>query len=542
MRKPKIVATIGPASREPLMLLALLEAGMDVTRLNFSHGEHSEHAQVIRDLRRLTTLQKRSIAILADLPGPKIRTGKLENGQPITLRTGQQLTLTGRDIVGNRERLSISYPRLAGDVQPGDRILLSDGLIELRVLSKRGEEVVCRVLNGGELGERKGVNLPGVKLSISSLTPRDKKHLKFALEHGVNYIAQSFVRSPDDVRELKRLVRRAGYTTPVLAKIEKPEALEHLEEILDVADGVMVARGDLGVEMSPEKVPVAQKRIITLANERRLPVITATQMLESMIQNPRPTRAEASDVANAIFDGTDAVMLSGESASGRPPRPVARGHVASSTKNKNSIASFFFLMIRRPPRSTLFPYTTLFRSSDVANAIFDGADAVMLSGESASGRYPREAVAMMAKIVIEAETVAPRLPSRRSERSPSMAETVAETVAHASAQLGLKAIAVFTESGSSARLVSKARPAPPIVAFSPSQETRRRLALLWGVLPRRIKRIRDVDTLTREAERRLRQEKLVEKCDLIGIVAGTPLGKKGTTNLVKFHAVGSRLK
>ena len=473
MRKAKIVATIGPASREPLMLLALLEAGMDVTRLNFSHGEHSEHAQVIRDLRRLTTLQKRSIAILADLPGPKIRTGKLENGQPITLRTGQQLTLTGRDIVGNRERLSISYPRLAGDVQPGDRILLSDGLIELRVLSKRGEEVVCRVLNGGELGERKGVNLPGVKLSISSLTPRDKKHLKFALEHGVNYIAQSFVRSPDDVRELKRLVRRAGYTTPVLAKIEKPEALDHLEEILEVADGVMVARGDLGVEMSPEKVPVAQKRIITLANERRLPVITATQMLESMIQNPRPTRAEASDVANAIFDGTDAVML---------------------------------------------------------------------SGESASGRYPREAVAMMAKIVIEAETVAPRLPSRRSERSPSMAETVAETVAHASAQLGLKAIAVFTESGSSARLVSKARPAPPIVAFSPSQETRRRLALLWGVLPRRIKRIRDVDALTHEAERRLRQEKLVEKGDLIGIVAGTPLGKKGTTNLVKFHAVGSRLK
>ncbi|MBI4467201.1 MAG: pyruvate kinase [Acidobacteria bacterium] len=471
MRKAKIVATIGPASREPLMLLALLEAGMDVSRLNFSHGEHSEHARVIRDLRALTTLRKHSLAILADLPGPKIRTGRLENGKPVTLRTGQQLILTGREGVGNQERVSISYPLLAKDVKPGDRILLADGLIELRVLGKRGSEVTCRVVNGGELGERKGVNLPGVKLSISSLTPRDRAHLKFALEHGANYIAQSFVRSAEDVRELKGLVKRAGYNTPVLAKIEKPEALEQLEEILSVADGVMVARGDLGVEMSPEKVPVAQKRIIALANERGLPVITATQMLESMIHNPRPTRAEASDVANAIFDGTDAVML---------------------------------------------------------------------SGETASGAYPCEAVAMMAKIVNEAESVAPRLPRRRREQVPTIAEAVAETVGHAADQLRLKAIAVFTESGSSARLVSKARPSPPIVAFSPNQEVRRRMALLWGVLPRRIQRVRAVDALTREAERRLRQEKLVEKGDVISVVAGTPLGIKGTTNMLKFHVVGTR--
>ena len=471
MRKAKIVATIGPASREPLMLLGLLEAGMDVVRLNFSHGEHSEHAQVIRDLRSLTTLQKRSLAILADLPGPKIRTGKLENGQPVLLQPGQKLTLTGREVVGNRERVCINYPRLAREVHAGDRILLSDGLIELRVLSVHGEELHCRVINGGELGERKGVNLPGVKLSVSSLTPRDKAHLKFALAHGVNYIAQSFVRSADDVRELKRLVRRAGYDTPVLAKIEKPEALEHLEEIFDVADGVMVARGDLGVEMSPEKVPVAQKKIIALANERRLPVITATQMLESMIQNPRPTRAEAIDVANAIFDGTDAVML---------------------------------------------------------------------SGETASGHYPREAVAMMAKIIREAEANAPRLPRRRREQMPTVAETVAETVAHAADQLRMKAIVVFTESGSSARLVSKARPHPPVIAFCPHQEIRRRLALLWGVLPRRIQRMRNVGSLAGEAERRLRQEKLVEKGDIIGVVAGTPLGIKGTTNLLNFHVVGSR--
>jgi len=467
-RKAKIVATIGPASREPLQLLALLEAGMDVARLNFSHGEHSQHAQVVRDLRRLTTVRKKSLAIVADLPGPKIRTGRLENGKAVELRTGQKLILTGKDVVGNRQRFSINYRRLAQDVKPGNRILLADGLIELRVLSTEGEEVLCRVVNGGVLGERKGVNLPGVALKISSLTEKDRKHVRFALKNGVNYFAQSFVRSADDVSQLKALIRRAGHDTPVLAKIEKPEAVDHLEEILEVADGVMVARGDLGVEMNPEEVPVAQKRIIALANERRLPVITATQMLESMIENPRPTRAEASDVANAIFDGTDAVML---------------------------------------------------------------------SGETAAGKYPREAVAMMDRIIQHAETAMPSLPPRRRVGRPSVAETVAETAAAAADQLDLAAIAVFTESGSSARLVSKARPAPPIVAFSPSRDVRRRLALLWGVLPRRINRVRHVDQLTQEGERRLRREKLVKKGDIIAFVAGSPLGTKGTTNLLKLHTV-----
>ncbi|MGH9863212.1 MAG: pyruvate kinase [Candidatus Acidiferrales bacterium] len=468
MRKAKIVATIGPASHDPLMLLALLEAGLDVARLNFSHGEHSLHARVIRDLRRLTTLQQRSVAIFADLPGPKIRTGRLENGKPVELRTGQKLALTGKEIVGDRERVSINYPRLAQDVRPHDRILLSDGLIELRVLETRASEVLCRVVNGGLLGERKGVNLPGVKLKISSLTPRDKEHLKFALAHGVNYVAQSFVRSADDVRELKGLIKRAGYNTPVLAKIEKPEALDDLDAILAVADGVMVARGDLGVEMRPEQVPVAQKKIIAAANERRIPVITATQMLESMIENPRPTRAEASDVANAIFDGTDAVML---------------------------------------------------------------------SGETAAGKYPREAVEMMERIIQEAEKLGPRIPRRRRLQNVSVPEAVAETAADAADQLQVKAIAVFTESGLSASLVSKARPTPPIIAFSPNQEVRRRLALLWGVLPRRIQRVRHLDELTREAERRLRQEKLAHKGDIIAIVAGTPLGTRGTTNLLKFHTM-----
>ena len=469
MRKAKIVATIGPASREPLMLLALLEAGMDAARLNFSHGEHHEHARVIRDLRRLTTLRERSLTILADLPGPKIRTGKLEGGKPIVLEASQRVTLTGEQVVGNRQRLSISYPRLAQDVKAGNRILLADGLIELHVLERKGKNVICRVQNGGELGERKGVNLPGAKLRISSVTARDREHVRFALKHGVNFVAQSFVRSADDVRQLKQLIRRLGYDTPVIAKIEKPEALEQLEEILEVADGVMVARGDLGVEMNPEQVPVAQKRIIALANDRRKPVITATQMLESMIQNPRPTRAEASDVANAIFDGTDAVML---------------------------------------------------------------------SGESASGRYPREAVAMMARIIEQAETAAPQL-QRRRRGKPDVAETIAESVAVAADHLQLKAIAVFTESGSTARLVSKARPAAPIVAFCPNRGVRRRLALLWGVLPRRINRLRLVDELFSEAARRLRQEKMVEKGDTIAVVAGTPLGTRGTTNMLKFHVVGS---
>ncbi len=470
-RKAKIVATIGPASRSREKLEILLRAGMDVARLNFSHGEHSDHRRTIELLRELSAHVGRAVAIIADLPGPKIRTGRLRAGQPVQLKSGQRLTLTGKKLLGTAERISINYPRLIQDFHPGDRVLLADGLIELRVERKRGKELLCRVVNGGELGERKGVNLPGVKLSIASLTARDKKHLKFALAHGVDYVAQSFVRSAADVRGLKRLIARLGYDTPVLAKIEKPEALEHLEEILAVADGVMVARGDLGVEMSPEKVPVAQKRIIEMANRCRLPVITATQMLESMIHNPRPTRAEASDVANAVFDGTDALML---------------------------------------------------------------------SAETATGRYPRETVAMMGRIIQEAEAaVTRREEHRRREAKVSIAESITEAVAHAADHLQMKVIAVFTESGSTARLVSKHRPTPFVIGFSPQQKTRRRMALYWGIMPRRIGAMNDVDALTAEAERRLKEEKLVKKGDVVGIVAGTPLRVPGTTNLLKLHTVGS---
>src|SRR5712671_2035378 len=292
---------------------------MNVARLNFSHGTHAEHAKNIALLRAAALEMKKTVAILADLQGPKIRTGVLAGGGPVLLRTGQEFTITTAKVLGDSTRVSTVFEPLPREVTRGDRILLSDGLIELRVKQVRRSEVICDVVNGGALGENKGINLPGVKLRVPALTPKDKADLKFALGAGVDYIAVSFVRRPEDVLLAKSLIRRAKKETPVIAKLEKPEAIENLEGILRVSDGVMVARGDLGVEMNPERVPVVQKNIIARAREFRRPVITATQMLESMTENPRPTRAEASDVANAIFDGSDAVMLSAETATGKYP-------------------------------------------------------------------------------------------------------------------------------------------------------------------------------------------------------------------------------
>jgi len=467
--RAKVVATIGPASETPALLSSLLSAGMDVARLNFSHGSHAWHARVIAHLRRLSARRRRPVAIIADLPGPKIRSGSLAGGGPILLKPGGRIVLTGRRAPGTAERIGINYPRLAKEVSGGDRILLADGLIELRVTEVRREEVACRVVSGGLLGERKGVNLPGVKLSLSALTRADLEHLRFALARGADYVAESFVRNAEDVLRLKRFIRALGRETPVLAKIEKPEAVENLDSILEVADGIMVARGDLGVEMSPETVPIAQKRIIARANEQRIPVITATQMLESMIENARPTRAEASDVANAILDGTDAVML---------------------------------------------------------------------SGETATGKHPTEAVAMMARIVRETERSAgPRRQTGAAKR-PSIPETVADAVAQAADHLDLKAVVVFTESGYSARLVSKARPTPPIMAFTHREEIRRRLPLLWGVTPMKIPRIRSLDPLIKAAERTLVREGAVSRGDTIAFVAGTPLDRPGTTNLIQFLVIG----
>lgn len=469
-RHSKIVCTIGPASRSPRVIDRLLRAGMDVARLNFSHGTHGNHAESIAMLRAAATHLHKPVAILADLQGPKIRTGPLAGGVPVELRTGQKFVITTARVLGDSTRVSTVFKPLPREVHRGDRILLSDGLIELRVEQVRGREVHCHVVNGGALGEHKGINLPGVKLRVPALTPKDRDDLLFALKHGANYIAVSFVRRAEDVVLAKSLVRRAGKDTPVIAKLEKPEAIENLDAILRVADGVMVARGDLGVEMNPERVPVVQKTIIKRAREFRRPVITATQMLESMTENPRPTRAEASDVANAIFDGSDAVML---------------------------------------------------------------------SAETASGKYPVETVSMMASIIEEAEASITEFarPAAAAERL-KVAETIAELVCHASRELHMKLIAVFTHSGFTARLISRYRPLVPIVAFSPEEETRRRMALIWGVSPQRIADVRKVDGLASIAEKRLQEEGLVRKGDVIAIVAGTPMGIRGTTNFMKFHVIG----
>lgn len=472
-RHSKIVCTIGPATRSPRMIRKLLQMGMDVARLNFSHGTHEEHAQSMAMLRDAAMEMKKPIAILADLQGPKIRTGALAGGGSVLLRAGQRFVITTAKVLGDSTRVNTTFLPMPREVKRGDRILLSDGLIELRVESTNHAEVSCQVVNGGFLGEHKGINLPGVKLHVPGLTEKDRSDLRFALSRGADYIAVSFVRRPEDMVLAKSLVRRAGKDTPVIAKLEKPEAIERLDEILRVSDGVMVARGDLGVEMSPECVPVVQKNIIARARENRRPVITATQMLESMTENPRPTRAEASDVANAIFDGTDAVML---------------------------------------------------------------------SAETATGQYPVETVGMMARIIEEAEKSIHEFPRPAGTERLKVAETVAELACHASRELHMRLIAVFTHSGFTARLVSRYRPLVPIIGFSPEAETRRRMALLWGVMPRSIVDIKKIDELPAIAEKRLLEEKLVKKGDVIALVAGTPMGKRGTTNIMKFHVVGNERK
>ena len=467
VRRAKIVCTIGPATASPQMIDRLLAAGMNVARLNFSHGTHDQHAAAIRALRQASLRQQRPLAVLADLQGPKIRTGTLAGGHSVRLEAGKQFIITTAKVPGDASRVSTTFQFLPRDVRPGDRVLLADGLIELRVTSVRGRDVVTHVVNGGELGEHKGINLPGVKLRVASLTAKDRDDLRFALDAGANYVAVSFVRTAADVLSARALIRRSGRDTPVIAKLEKPEAIHNLEEILRAADGVMVARGDLGVELAPEQVPVLQKRIIALAREHRVPVITATQMLESMTEHPRPTRAEVSDVANAIFDGTDAVML---------------------------------------------------------------------SAETASGCYPLESVCMMDRIVREAEANIRDVVRPHPDRC-SVGETICEAICNAAVIFRMKVIAVFTESGSTARLISKYRPPCPIIAFSPNQETRRRLSLLWGVLPRTIAGTRNIEELSQVAAMRLLEERLVARGDVVGIVAGTPFGVRGSTNFMKLHTV-----
>ena len=473
-RRAKIICTIGPACDSEDLIHDLMRLGMDVARLNFSHGTHSEHARRIRRLRRAAYQLKRTICILQDLQGPKIRTGLLKNGKAVLLKTGALLTITPRKVAGTAALIATDFAGLAREVGPGSRVLLSDGRIELKVRTTRGEDVECEVLNGGMLGEQQGINLPGAAVAIPALTAKDKRDLEFGLKHGVDVVALSFVRSADDIRMAKNLMREFGKSVPIIAKLEKPQAIERLEEILEVTDGVMIARGDLGVELPPERVPVIQKQVIQRAGVWRRPVITATQMLESMTENPRPTRAEASDVANAIFDGTDAVML---------------------------------------------------------------------SGETASGRYPRETVAMMARIILEAEASIAQQPSERRRRHQehrySVAETICESIAHAAEDLPMRAIAVFTESGNTARMLSKHRPKVCIYAFSHKPEVCNRMNALWGVHPVYEKQWESAEAMLRTAEKELLPKGLLRPGDVLGLVAGTKL-TSGATNFMRLHTVRER--
>jgi pyruvate kinase len=469
-RRAKIICTIGPACHSEAAMRDLLRLGMDVARLNFSHGSHEDHARNIERMRRAAQKENRTVCILQDLQGPKIRTGRLERHDPVLLESGSTVIITPRDIAGTPTRISTTFPDLAREVAPGARILLRDGLIELRVRTVRGKDVVCDVLNGGSLGEHQGINLPGTALSIPALTEKDRTDLEFGLKHGVDAVALSFVRSAADVNMVRQIVVGLGSDTPLIAKLEKPQAIDHLEEILEASDGVMVARGDLGVEMAPEKVPVIQKHVIRRAAEWRKPVITATQMLESMIENPRPTRAEASDVANAIFDGTDSVML---------------------------------------------------------------------SAETASGHYPREAVAMMSRIVIEAESNMGEftLPRRRSDRHGlSIAETICESIAHAAEDLPMGAIAVFTETGNTARMISKFRPRVPIYAFTHVSSVVQRTNLFWGVHPVSCRHALSTEEMVLVAERELLNRRVLRPGAVLGVVAGTRQAS-GSTNFMRLHTV-----
>ena len=469
LRRAKIVCTIGPASNSEEMIRDLMLRGMDVARLNFSHGTHDQHAVIIQRLRKMASELHRSICILQDLQGPKIRTGRLQSGAPVALKSGQTVTITSRDVPGTTEVISTTYQNLANDVKPGERILLSDGRLELLVQEVRDGKVVCEVLNGGMLGENQGINLPGTNVSIPSLTEKDERDLEFGLKQGVDLVAISFVRTVGDVIRAKDAIAAHRSDVGLIAKLEKPQAIENLDGILEEAVAVMVARGDLGVEVAPEKVPVLQKYVIRRALDFRRPVITATQMLESMTENPRPTRAEASDVANAVFDGTDAVML---------------------------------------------------------------------SGETASGKYPREAVEMMARIVAEAEAhmQQPLKPGHREAVHFSVAETICESMAHAAQDLQIRAVAVFTETATTARMLSKYRPAASIYAFSSSETVRNRMNALWGTIPLLCPPRMSVEGMAQFAEEELSRLNVLSAGDVFGLVAGTR-NSPGATNFMRLIQV-----
>jgi pyruvate kinase len=468
VRRAKIVATIGPASRDPAVLERLILAGVDVLRLNFSHGEPHEHLAVAEEARAIAAAADRPLAILQDLSGPKIRTGRVR--EPIDLRDGAEVVITTDESVeGGPGLISTSYDPLPRDVAPGDRILLDDGRIELRVKRASGEQVECVVVHGGRLTSSKGMNLPGVKLSTPALTEKDRRDLAQGVQADVDYVALSFVREAADVEQAQALIRELGGNAPLIAKIEKREAIDNLPAILEAADGVMVARGDLGVELSTEEVPTLQKRIIQMANGAGKVVITATQMLESMMDSPRPTRAEASDVANAILDGTDGIML---------------------------------------------------------------------SGETAAGRFPVETVATMARIArYTEEHYGLRAPARVSgSQGTLVARSLARVANTVAEEINCRLIVAFTESGTTARLLSSYRPQAAIAALTYDDDTYRRLALCWGVVPIRTTYAPTSDEMVTQGEELLKKKGLVRPGDVVLMMAGYS-HTRGATNMLRVHTI-----
>jgi pyruvate kinase len=468
MRRAKIVCTLGPATSTPERIGELIDAGMDVARLNFSHGSYDNHLKSLQAVRSEAAKRNRSVACLLDLQGPKIRIGRFEEGQ-IELRPGDEFTITtDTSVQGDRHIVSTSYAGLTGDVHVGDQILLDDGYLSLGVTDVGDHEVKTVVISGGTLKNNKGINLPNVAVSAPALTEKDRADLAFGIRIGVDYVALSFVRSPEDVVLARRLAQAGDQQIPVIAKIEKPQAIEHLEDIVKASDGIMVARGDLGVELGPEKVPLIQKRIIDLTNRHGKIVITATQMLESMIENTRPTRAEASDVANAVLDGTDALML---------------------------------------------------------------------SGETAVGRHPGEVVRTMGRIIQEIETSRDYRMNLERPRIdlPVSANAIAHAAVIASHQMDIKTIVVITDSGGAARLMSEYRPEARIIALTSDEITYRRLALYWGVTPLMVSPAATTDELLERIEKVLVEHTLSESGEHVVITAGVPIGSGETTNMLKIH-------
>lgn len=476
MRKTKIVCTIGPASESEEMLEKLMNAGMNFARLNFSHGSHEEHKARIDTIRKVAKRLNKTIGLLLDTKGPEIRTHNMKDGL-IVLEKGKEVIVSMNEVEGTPEKFSVTYENLINDVNIGSYILLDDGLVELQVkeINKDKGEVKCDILNTGELKNKKGVNLPGVKVNLPGITDKDADDIRFGIKENVDFIAASFVRRPSDVLDIRQILEEEKAEITIFPKIENQEGIDNIEEILEVSDGLMVARGDMGVEIPPESVPMVQKDLIRKCNKLGKPVITATQMLDSMQRNPRATRAEASDVANAIYDGTDAVML---------------------------------------------------------------------SGETAAGQYPEEAVKTMRNIAVSAEAAQDykKLLSDRTKLvETSLVNAIGVSVAHTALNLNVKAIVAATESGSTARTISKYRPHSDIIAVTPSEKTARQCAIVWGVNPVVKEGRKTTDALLNNAVATAVETGRVSNGDLIIITAGVPTGEKGTTNMMKIHLVGDEI-